>query len=288
VQLEAAPSPPLTQSKPGSADRFEFGANWRAFLSLLDEDRIVETQNYLRDMLEVADLEGRTFLDVGSGSGLSSLAARRLGARVHSFDYDPLSVACTTELRRRYFPDDPDWRVEQGSVLDHDFLGRLGRFDVVHSWGVLHHTGDMWSALGEVADLVAPDRGRLFIAIYNDQGRTSRVWKAVKRAYCRAPKPLRPAFAAASVVPLWGPRLLLDALKLQPLRSWRAHGRRRGMSAWYDVVDWVGGYPFEVAKPEELFDFYRRRGFTLRRLVTRGGGLGNNELVFERSARTGA
>jgi 2-polyprenyl-6-hydroxyphenyl methylase/3-demethylubiquinone-9 3-methyltransferase len=72
------------------------------------------------------------------------LAARRLGATVHSFDYDPQSVACTAELKRRYFPEDGAWRVEEASVLDQDYLRRLGQFEVVYSWGVLHHTGVLW------------------------------------------------------------------------------------------------------------------------------------------------
>src|SRR5690349_14790038 len=147
--------------------RFEFGKNWSRFLAVLDEERIAEAQRSLAQMLEVTNLEGKSFLDVGSGSGLFSLAARRLGARVHSFDYDPQSVACGQELKRRYFADDPLWRVEQGSVLDRDYLNPLGSFDVVYSWGVLHHTGAMWEALGNVAPLVA-EGGRLFIAIYND------------------------------------------------------------------------------------------------------------------------
>src|SRR3954453_10925637 len=136
--------------------RFEFGENWARFLAVVDESRIVEAERSLREMLGVERLDGRSFLDIGSGSGLFSLAAVRLGAeRVHSFDFDPSSVGCTLELRRRYGAD-ADWAVEQGSALDTAYLARLGTFDVVYSWGVLHHTGDMWRALGNVARLVAP------------------------------------------------------------------------------------------------------------------------------------
>src|ERR1700684_4380793 len=117
-------------------ERFEFGKNWAQFLNSLDEGRIQRAESSLREMLETPDLRGLRFLDIGSGSGLFSLAARRLGARVHSFDYDPQSVACTLELKRRYFPEDTGWVVEQGSVLDEEHLERLGRFDVVYSWGV--------------------------------------------------------------------------------------------------------------------------------------------------------
>src|SRR5438128_6035457 len=105
-----------------SGERFEFGRNWSAFLSVLDEDRIAKAEESLKQMLEVENLAGKTFLDIGSGSGLFSLAARRLGARVHSFDFDSNSFACTQELRSRYFGGDADWRVEQGSALDAEYV----------------------------------------------------------------------------------------------------------------------------------------------------------------------
>ena len=130
-----------------SGERFGFGANWTRFLTVLDEARICDAENSLRRMLGVQTLRGRRFLDIGCGSGLFSLAARRLGAQVHSFDFDLQSVACAQELKRRYFPSDEMWQVEQGSILDRQFIDRLGFFDVVYSWGVLHHTGSMWVAI---------------------------------------------------------------------------------------------------------------------------------------------
>src|SRR5271154_68122 len=102
--------PATSQQEIAAGERFAFGENWRRFLSVLDESRVASAEDSLRSMLEVSDLRGKTFVDVGCGSGLFSLAARRLGARVHSFDYDPQSVACALELRQRYFPGDPDWR----------------------------------------------------------------------------------------------------------------------------------------------------------------------------------
>lgn len=263
--------------------RFEFGKNWRRFLRELDDRRIKSAETSLKDVLGVDALVGKKFLDIGSGSGLFSLAARRLGAYVHSIDIDVECVACTEELKARYFSGDEGWTVKQGSVLDDAYIESLGHFDIVYSWGVLHHTGAMWRALGNAILAVAPG-GLLFISIYNDQGRVSQYWRIVKRTYNRLPRGLRflllwPVFAR-----LRGPAMVRDLLQGKPFDTWRNYADRRGMSSWPNLVDWVGGYPFEVAKPEEILDFCRYRNFVLVKLKTCGGGRGCNEFVFERAS----
>jgi 2-polyprenyl-6-hydroxyphenyl methylase/3-demethylubiquinone-9 3-methyltransferase len=263
-------------------ERFGFGANWRRFLATVDESRIELAVLSLRTWLGVADLRGRRFLDAGCGSGLFSLAARRLGATVVSFDYDPDSCACTREIRERFGGGASDWALSEGSVLDSAFLEGLGTFDVVYSWGVLHHTGAMWQALDLVARRVGPG-GTLFIALYNDQGGASRRWLRVKRAYNALPPPLRFLVLWPSSFALWAKTFAIETVRGYPGRGWREYARTgRGMSPWRDVVDWVGGLPFEVSRPEQVLEFLRERAFTLLRMRTCGGSHGCNEFVFRR------
>jgi 2-polyprenyl-6-hydroxyphenyl methylase/3-demethylubiquinone-9 3-methyltransferase len=222
-------------------------------------------------MLETDSLNGKQLLDIGSGSGLSSLAAYRLGATVTSFDYDPQSVECTDYLRRNFAGDDVRWRILQGSILDNTLALRLGQFDIVYSWGVLHHTGNMALALSNAANLVGRN-GLLFIALYNDQGWISTYWTLVKRAWVFVPA-MRPLLVLAHAPYLLGGRWINRFLR-------RKGSLERGMNLWHDMIDWLGGYPFEVATPDEIVAFALSRNFSLLRLKTCGGRPGCNEFVF--------
>lgn len=270
---------PQETSAASAEARFGFGRNWRRFLSGFNLQRLQRACDSLREFWP-AEQTGLRFLDAGSGSGAFSLAARQLGAEVVSFDYDADSVACTQALREQYFPGDSRWRVEQASVLDTAYLQSLGTFDVVYSWGVLHHTGQMRQAL---ENIILPTRpgGLLVIAIYNDQGWKSRFWWGVKRIYCSGWLGrwlMRALFVPGFLLAFLAADLLRGR---HPLARYRSRHDPRGMSVLTDILDWIGGFPFEVASVADIQTFYESRGFQLQ-LLKPTRSLGCNEFVFRR------
>lgn len=262
--------------------RFEFGKNWSAFLERMTPERLEQAKQSLREFTGLETLEGLTFVDVGCGSGLFSWAAHGLGVeRLVSFDYDPHSVACCEELRRRS-GEPASWEVFQGSILDDALVQRLGTFDFVYSWGVLHHTGSMWRAIDNALSLVG-DPGWFFIAIYNKKRgwRGSKYWARRKRLYCRLPRVGQKALNGLSAAYFLQSKLLRGK---NPLRSAREYDTLRGMNWYTDIVDWIGGYPYEYATVPEVFDHVRGRDPRLNLVrVTGGTGLGCNQFLFRRS-----
>ena len=263
--------------------RFAWGSNWQRFLKVINEDRIDQAVRSLQEMLEVERLDGLKFIDVCCGSGLFSLAARRLGAQVYSFDFDPACVLCAQTLRRKYDNDDPNWRIAQGSALDEQYIKGLGRFDIVYAWGCLHHTGDMWKAIDLATSLVSGE-GKLYLAIYDDQGFQSRIWYWIKYAYCHS------VILRLMLIPLFFTLFFfvglgIDLVRLRnPTARYTQHRKHRGMSLVHDWLDWLGGYPYQYAKKEALTDFVAQRGFRLLKHKPPPVGFGNNQLIYQHLA----
>ena len=264
-----------------SENNFNFGANWEKFVVDIDEKKIAKAVESLQDNLRVKTLEGKKFIDVGCGSGLFSLAAIRLKAdAVISFDFSQGSVNATRGLKAKYSKENDNWTIMRGSVLDKELLSTLGTFDIVYSWGVLHHTGNMYAALENVISLVK-ESGKLFIAIYNDQGVVSKIWKKVKLIYNKLPNILKTPYVIF-VASFFEVKHSFFNLLRGKYPFDRFSGLNRGMNVFVDWIDWIGGYPFEVATPDEIFNFYYQKGFTLEVLKTCGSGFGNNEFVFRK------
>lgn len=265
---------------------FEFGKNWRNYLLTLNDEKIIIAQKSLTDFLGRKSLVGKKFLDAGSGSGLFSLTARKLGAEVVSFDIDKESVQCAKIVKNRYYPDDENWLIKKGSLLDANFIKNLGRYDIVYCWGVAHHTGNLKKALANLVPTVNKN-GLLYLGIYNDQGAASLRWKKIKRRYNQLPAWAKPIYLIRQVVMLEIITVIKYIFRLKVkeyINVWKSCYRNpgRGMNRWHDYVDWVGGYPFEVAKPEYIFNIFQSAGFELIKIKTVGGGLANNEYLFRK------
>ena len=260
-------------------DRFEFGKNWKAFLGTVNDLKIENAKQSLVKMLGYDDLNGKTFLDAGCGSGLFSLAATQLGANVYSFDFDPNSVRCTEILKERYYPQST-WKIQAGSILDENYVKSLGQFDIVYSWGVLHHTGNLNQALNNI-NIPVKEKGKLFIAIYNDEGPKSVRWRKVKKIYNS--NFMGKAFITSIYIPLFVFRFLFADIRRfrNPFIRYKDYKNERGMSLYYDWFDWLGGLPFEVASPQDIFERYKKMNYSLIKLKT-VNGLGCNEFVFRK------
>ena len=263
-------------------DAFAFGQNWQRYVSsYLTPDRERRARESLVELLET-DLRGKSFIDVGCGSGIFSLGAHKLGAaRIVSLDVDPDAVEACRALRRSA-GDPASWEVRRESILDDSLGERLEPADVVYSWGVLHHTGDMRHAIANAVRLVKP--GGLFcIAIYNRVTgtlMTSERWITVKRAYNRSPRPVQLLMEQV----FHGQWVLRQLLRGRNPRRVAREYHGRGMAVKTDLVDWLGGYPYEFATPDEIVALCERElGLKARKVVAEPPrSLGNNEFVFER------
>jgi 2-polyprenyl-3-methyl-5-hydroxy-6-metoxy-1,4-benzoquinol methylase len=265
-------------------DAFGFGRNWQEYVA---EHLTPEREQIARDSLVNLvgdDIAGKSFLDIGSGSGLFSLAAHSLGAAsIVSIDVDPDSVASTRHLRERAGSPD-SWTVRPGSILDDELVAELEPAQIVYSWGVLHHTGDMWKAIRNAGKLVAPG-GRFVIAIYNDAHAKrfldSHRWVKIKRFYNGSSKPVKSAMEVGYRAWFWANEL---RKRKNPIAWEREYRRQRGMAFKTDVIDWLGGYPYEFSSAERLVEFCEGElGFrTVKVNRVSDTNLANHELVFER------
>jgi 2-polyprenyl-3-methyl-5-hydroxy-6-metoxy-1,4-benzoquinol methylase len=261
---------------------FSFGENWSQYAVMIDQARIEQAEESLLRLVGREAIQGHTFLDIGCGSGLFSLAAVRLGCKqLLAVDLDPKSVETTRRTLSQHAPNG-NWDCRNISVFDLDPTA-LGTFETVYSWGVLHHTGAMYKAIAKAATMVAPN-GMLTLALYAKTPFCG-MWRVEKRIYSKSPRWLQKAIEAAYI----GAVRLRLALKGESLKNRREeYWKQRGMDMYHDTRDWLGGYPYESISPNEAMKYMKELGFSpLRSFCTPSIGLlgtGCDEYSFTRTA----
>jgi len=255
--------------------RFAFGENWKSFSdNALDQSRLEQARADFQLLMSGIDLKQKSFLDIGFGQGLVLCLAQEAGANAEGIDLDPnCGDALASSQRFFSFKSTPKFSI--GSILDNELVNSLrtqGGFDVVHSWGVLHHTGEMYAAIKNAASLVK-ENGKLIIAIYRRHW-TCPIWTLIKKTYNLSPQILRRAMLTA----IWMP-YALRVIYLDKLHSTKNY---RGMELYHNLRDWVGGYPYEYASKDEIVSFVEKLGFKLEKFIPTAGWTGCNEFVFSR------
>ena len=262
--------------------RFEFGQNWHDFIQKnFDAEKVRISKCHILQFMGRSNLEGLTVLDIGCGSGLHSMAMLDAGAtRVDGFDYDADSVRASKFVQAQA-SNPANWTAEQGSVLDDAYVVKLPLYDLVYSWGVLHHTGDVWHAVRNAASRVKPG-GLFYIALYSadvQKDPTPEFWLDVKRKYVASGWLWRRLMDGWYV---WRFQMNKDPRNLPLfLRRMREHKKNRGMNIFTDIRDWLGGWPMQFVYDKEATDFVEKLGFKLEKIAT---GEANTEFLFVRNS----
>jgi 2-polyprenyl-6-hydroxyphenyl methylase/3-demethylubiquinone-9 3-methyltransferase len=260
---------------------FDFGQNWLEFSQrALTPERAEQALMDFGELTNGIKIKGKSFLDIGFGQGLSLLAAARIGANVVGNDINEKciealehSASCFPEINLGDIP------IVIGSILDKTVVSELrgksrngSGFDIVHSWGVLHHTGAMRKAMRNAAGLVSPG-GHMVVALYNEHW-TSPIWRWVKSLYTRSPASTRKLLIGFFFPVVWTAKL--SVTRNNPKRQ------KRGMDFYYDLVDWIGGYPYEYISIEKVESLFALLGFRKIKMKPCDVPTGCNEFVFQK------
>jgi SAM-dependent methyltransferase len=254
--------------------KFTFGKNWLSFSeNALNAEKINIARSAFSELTDGIDLKGKNFIDIGFGQGLGLYNSQALGANVLGIDLDP-DCKNALESTQKYFPGSSIPKVEIASILNENIQDVLSikKFDIVHSWGVLHHTGNMALAIKNAIKLV-DSKGYFIIAIYNRHW-TSPIWTVIKILY-RA----LPGFMQEMALLVFQ---FLMKFRTDATRDKNDHSTDRGMDLLHDIRDWLGGYPYEYASIEEMETLMKNYGFSIQKVIKTPGWTGCNQFVFKK------
>ncbi len=263
---------------------FSFGKNWWKFIKDIEPKQLEKAKISLTEFLPQKEIKNHTFIDIGCGSGIFSLASYKLKAKkIISVDIDDSSIKCVKKIQRDN-GNPKNWTTKRGSILDNKFVDKLGKYDIVYSWGVLHHTGNMNKAFENITKLCNKN-GYLYIAIYNKcQGLntllfgSSTLWVTIKKTYNNFGSMGKRLMEAIYLI-RWFFGLIFTLRN--PIRYIKTYSNTRGMSFFTDLQDWLGGYPYEFATIDELINYFGKKGFATIKSKS-SSGLGCHEILFKK------
>jgi 2-polyprenyl-6-hydroxyphenyl methylase/3-demethylubiquinone-9 3-methyltransferase len=233
---------------------FSFGFNWESYVDMIMNEDIIERHKKDLDSIYKSfnlDIRGLDVIDIGSGSGLSSVCFERLGAKsITSLDIDKHSYNATLLTKNKFGNGSSKWDVINKSVLD----GIENKYDLVYSWGVLHHTGNMFQAIN-IASNAVRDGGYFHVALYID-GPTYLTHLKTKQKFASLDRDEKIDY-------------LLNYLGGSG-NDWFIPDNR-GMMKFHDALDWLGGLPYEVCNPNDLFNMLNKFEVSYFRNSSEGG-----------------
>ena len=259
---------------------FDFGENWKNYsYNAISKQKIKEAKKDFKKLFNKIDLKGKTFIDIGFGQGLSLLIAQQLEAKPVGCEINRRCLRALLINQKKFFKKAEKIPVVIGSILDQKTIQKLkkinlkkkdSKFQIVHSWGVLHHSGKMWKAINNAVSLVT-ENGYLAISIYNKHW-SSPFWHKVKYFYNISPRLIRRLLIFIFYWIIFIGKFIItgeDPFKL-----------KRGMDYYFNIIDWVGGYPYEYASIKEVKKYIELKGFRTIKVIPAQMPTGCNEFVF--------
>lgn len=265
------------------AHHFSFGQNWLEYnQNWLTEEKLNQAKEHFDKLCGGIDFTNKKFLDVGFGQGLTLFLASQKQAQCQGIDIDPKNITAFEVAKKKLGSVEKNLapiQVQVASILDAQFVTQNHEaFDIVYAWGSLHHTGQMYPALKNCLSLLKPG-GYFVCAIYNRHW-SSGTWHWIKKNYNRSPHWLKKLAIGLLIPPIFLAKWLVTFKN--PLKM------KRGMSFYYDVIDWVGGYPYEYASAEEMFAFFKKNSLKKIRWQKANVPTGCHEYVFQKPEKNKA